>query len=159
MSQVETGNIQLNMQQSDAYSIVQYAVDATRTQAEQKHIRISVDADDNIPNINMDSEKTAWVLTNFITNAIRYSPEDSEIILSLKKKDKGVCYAVKDFGKGIDPRYRERVFERYFQIPGSSKSGTGLGLAISKDFIEAQGGKIGVETEQGMGSTFFFYLP
>lgn len=159
MSQVETGNIQLNMQQSDAYSIVQYAVDATRTQAEQKHIRISVDADDNIPNINMDSEKTAWVLTNFITNAIRYSPEDSEIILSLKKKDKGVCYAVKDFGKGIDSRYRERVFERYFQIPGSSKSGTGLGLAISKDFIEAQGGKIGVETEQGMGSTFFFYLP
>lgn len=159
MSQVETGNIQLNMQQSDAYSIVQYAVDATRTQAEQKHIRISVDADDNIPNINMDSEKTAWVLTNFITNAIRYSPENSEIILLLKKKDKGVCYAVKDFGKGIDPRYRERVFERYFQIPGSFKSGTGLGLAISKDFIEAQGGKIGVETEQGMGSTFFFYLP
>jgi PAS domain S-box-containing protein len=159
MSQVETGNIQLNMKSSSAYSILQYAMDATRTQAEQKHIRITVDAGDDIPDIHMDPEKTAWVLTNFLTNAIRYSEEHSEIILSLKKKAEGVYYSVKDFGKGIEPKYREKVFDRYFKIPGSAQSGTGLGLAISKDFIEAQGGKIGLETEQGQGSTFFFYLP
>jgi PAS domain S-box-containing protein len=159
MSQVETGNIQLNLQQSSAYAILQYAIDATKTQAEQKHIHITVNTDGNIPDISIDAEKTAWVLTNFITNAIRYSEDSSEIVLSLEKKDTGVCYAVKDFGKGIAPKYREKVFERYFQVPGSSKSGTGLGLAISKDFIEAQGGSIGVETEQGSGSTFFFCFP
>ncbi len=63
-----------------------------------------------------------------------------EIVLSLKTKDNTVCYSVRD---------------RYFQIPGSAKSGTGLGLAISKDFIEALGGTIGMEGEQGMGSAFF----
>jgi signal transduction histidine kinase len=156
MSQVETGNIQLDMRQSSAYAVLQDAIDAAKTQAEQKHVHIAVNAEDHIPDINMDSEKTAWVLTNFITNAIRYSEEGGEIIISLKQTDSGVCYAVKDFEKGIEPKYRERIFERYFQIPGSPKSGTGLGLAISKDFIEAQGGRIGVETEQGMGSTFFF---
>lgn len=159
MTQVETGNIQLNIQPSSAYSILQYAIDATKTQADQKHITLSVDTDTSIPNINIDSEKTAWVITNFITNAIRYSPEDSEIILSLKKRNNGVYFSVQDFGSGIDEKYKEKVFNRYFQIPGSSKAGSGLGLAISKDFIEAQGGNIGVETEQGLGSTFFFSFP
>lgn len=159
MSQVETGNIQLNRQPGSAYSILRHAIDATKIQAEQKHIHIAVAADADVPDVNMDSEKTAWVLTNFITNAIKYSAENSEIILSLKKTDSGVCYAVRDFGRGIEPKYRERIFERYFQIPGSPKSGTGLGLTISKDFIEAQGGEIGVETEQGSGSTFFFCFP
>ncbi|TCK80953.1 sensor histidine kinase [Albibacterium bauzanense] len=159
MTQVETGNIQLNIQPSSAYSILQYAIDTTKTQADQKHINLSIDTDANIPNLNIDSEKTAWVLTNFITNAIRYSPEYSEIILSLKKKENRVYYSVKDFGKGIDEKYKEKVFNRYFQVPGSSKAGSGLGLAISKDFIEAQGGNIGVETEQGLGSIFFFSFP
>jgi PAS domain S-box-containing protein len=156
MSQVETGNIQLNIQQSSPYSILQYATNATKMQAEQKRIMVSVDIDDDLPDINIDSEKTAWVLTNFITNAIRYSDEDGKIILSLKETNQEICYSVQDFGKGIEPKYREKVFERYFQIPGSLKTGTGLGLAISKDFIEAQGGHIGVETEAGLGSRFFF---
>lgn len=156
MSQVETGNIQLNIQQSSPYSILQYATNATKMQAEQKRIMVAVDIDDDLPDLNIDSEKTAWVLTNFITNAIRYSDENGRIILSLKETNQEICYSVQDFGKGIEPKYREKVFERYFQIPGSLKTGTGLGLAISKDFIEAQGGHIGVETEAGLGSRFFF---
>ncbi|OYU79127.1 MAG: hypothetical protein CFE23_15605, partial [Flavobacterium sp. BFFFF1] len=64
-----------------------------------------------------------------------------------------------DKGKGIDTRYQARVFDKYFQIPGSPKTGTGLGLAISKEFIEAQNGTIGVESALGMGSTFYFSLP
>lgn len=159
ISQVETGHIQVNLRKSSIYPILQYAVDMARTQAEQKHIHISTDADKNIPLINIDPEKIAWVLINFITNAIRYSPENGEVILLAKQKDEGVYCSVKDFGKGIDPKYQKRIFDRYFMVPGSAKSGTGLGLAISKDFIEAQKGRIGVETEQGSGSTFFFYLP
>ena len=85
--------------------------------------------------------------------------EDSEIVVSLQKDDKGALFSVKDFGKGIDLRYRKKIFDRYFQIPGSSKSGSGLGLAISKEFIETQGGTIGVESSPGMGSTFFFIIP
>lgn len=159
MSQVETGNIQLNIQSTDPGIIVRYAIDTTKLQAEQKKIKLQMDVEPDIPNIVADVEKTAWVLINFLTNAIRYSIEDSEIIVSLRKGDKGALFSVKDFGKGIDSRYKKKIFERYFQIPGSLKSGSGLGLAISKEFIETQGGTIGVESEPGMGSTFFFIVP
>lgn len=159
MSQVESGNIQLNMQLSDSLSIIHYAVSATKSQADQKNIIIQTLIAANLPLVMVDAEKTAWVLTNFITNAIRYSTDNSEIIVSLKRDQNHLVFAVQDFGSGIEPRYQERIFERYFQIPGSSKTGTGLGLAISKDFIETQGGRIGLKSEQGLGSTFYFEFP
>ena len=68
-------------------------------------------------------------------------------------------FSVRDFGIGIEDKYKERLFQRYFQVPGSARSGTGLGLAISKEFIEAQNGKIGVESTVGQGSRFYFTLP
>lgn len=159
VTQAETGNIQLNMHPNDAYFIIQYAINATKVQAEQRKIVVSIDTDENVPNIRMDAEKTTWVLTNFMTNAIRYSPEKGEIIVSLKIKEDQVFYAVQDFGSGIEKEYEEKIFQRYFQVPGSSTSGTGLGLAISKGFIEGQGGSIGVETNLGTGSTFFISFP
>lgn len=159
MSQVETGNIQLNLQHSNPSLIVKYALETTKNQIEPKHIKIHSLIDENLPAINIDAEKTAWVLTNFITNAIRYSPENSEVIVSLKRDADQLVFSVTDVGSGIDDRYKERIFERYFQIPGSNRAGTGLGLAISKDFIETQGGQIGVISNPGLGSTFYFNLP
>ncbi|WP_439583017.1 ATP-binding protein [Dyadobacter bucti] len=158
MSQVETGNIQLNIQQSSPYDILKYAVDAVKTPLEQKHIELVVEADDRLPDVKADMEKTAWVLINFLTNAVRYSQEESKIHIHVTDSGQGIKFLVQDEGKGIDSRYRSKIFDRYFQVPGSSKSGTGLGLAISKEFIEAQGGNIGVVSEIGMGSTFYFEL-
>ena len=93
-------------------------------------------------------------------NAIRYSPEKSDIKIDVKKLDAQVLFSVHDSGKGIDPKYKERIFEKFYQVPSTdtAKTGTGLGLAISKDFIEAQGGKIWMESEIGTGSTFSFSL-
>jgi PAS domain S-box-containing protein len=159
VSQVETGNIKLYSQITSPIPIVQYAINATRMQAEQKHIDIETQIDETLPKIYVDEEKTAWVLTNFITNAIRYSPENSKIVVSLKNNSKELIFSVKDYGKGIDEAYKNKVFDRYFQIPGSVRTGTGLGLSISKDFIENQGGKISVESELGVGSTFSFRIP
>lgn len=158
LSQVETGNIQLNIDKSDPNDIVNYAVEAVKVQAEQKQIEIAVEANEKIPHIKADHEKTSWVLINFLTNAIRYSSEGSKIVVQLKTEGDAVIFKVIDKGKGIDSRYKTKVFDKYFQIPGSPKSGTGLGLAISKEFIEAQHGTIGVESELGMGSTFYFRL-
>lgn len=158
LSQVETGNIQLNMDKSNPYEIVHYATEAVKIQAEQKQIELFVEAEENLPNVKADSEKTAWVLINFLTNAITYSSENSKIIVKLKRDNHQIVFKVIDTGKGIDNRYRAKVFDKYFQIPGSHKSGTGLGLAISKEFIEVQGGTIGVESELGLGSTFYFKL-
>ena len=111
-----------------------------------------------MPNVKADKEKTAWVLINFLTNAIRYSPENGEIAIEIYKKGNAVCFSVKDNGRGIETKYISKIFDRYFQVPGTSKAGTGLGLAISKEFIEAQGGTIHVESKYGVGSNFYFVL-
>lgn len=158
LSQLETGNIQLNMEKSSPYEIINYATEAVKVQAEQKQIELVIETEQNLPDIKADSEKTAWVLINFLTNAITYSSENSVISVKLKKENNKVIFQVIDTGKGIDNRYKTKVFDKYFQIPGSHKSGTGLGLAISKEFIEAQNGTIGVESELGLGSTFYFKL-
>nr|WP_315176386.1 ATP-binding protein [uncultured Flavobacterium sp.] len=158
LSQVETGNIQLNIEKSNPYDIAQYATEAVKVQAEQKQIELVIEADENLPSIKADSEKTVWVLINFLTNAIRYSSEKSTITIQLKSENHQVVFSVIDKGKGIDVRYKNKVFDKYFQIPGSHKTGTGLGLAISKEFIEAQNGTIGVKSELGLGCTFYFKL-
>jgi PAS domain S-box-containing protein len=158
LSQLETGNIQLNMAKTNPYEIVNYAVEAIKVQAEQKQIELRIEAEHNLSEVKADSEKTAWVLINFLTNAIRYSSENSSITVQMKKENNQVVFQVIDTGKGIDSRYKTKIFDKYFQVPGSHKSGTGLGLAISKEFIEAQGGTIGIESELGLGSTFYFKL-
>ena len=154
ISQLETGNIHLNIEKSNPYDIVNYAIEAVKVQAEQKQIELIIDTEKDLPEVKADSEKTGWVLINFLTNAITYSPSQSKIIVKLKKVNNQVIFQVIDYGKGIDKRYQSKVFDKYFQIPGSNKSGTGLGLAISKEFIEAQNGTISVESELGLGSTF-----
>jgi two-component system, NtrC family, sensor histidine kinase KinB len=159
LSQLETGNIQLSIQESDAIDIISYALDTVKTTADQKQIRIITDLPKGLPLVKADVEKTAWVLVNFLTNAIRHSEENSPIEIRLRFENRTLQFSVTDQGKGIDGPYRDKVFERYFQVPGSGKSGTGLGLAISKEFIEAQGGSIGVESELGTGSRFYFFLP
>ncbi|MES2375100.1 MAG: ATP-binding protein [Bacteroidota bacterium] len=161
LSQVETGNIQLNFVPVAPEKILDYAVASVNFQAEQKGVKLEILKDENLPLLNVDVEKTAWVLVNFLSNALRYSSEHSKITISIKNKKSKVEFSVKDQGKGIDEQYQKRLFDRYFQVPtdGQNKSGSGLGLAISKDFIEAQNGKIWVESSVGEGSLFAFDLP
>nr|WP_067053559.1 ATP-binding protein [Mucilaginibacter sp. L294] len=161
LSQVETGNIQLNFVPVNPMQIVDYAIASVSFQAEQKKVQLEVLKSDQLPDIQVDIEKTAWVLVNFLSNALRYSAEKSKIIIQVSQQKDMVEFSVKDFGKGIDESYQKRLFDRYFQVPtdGQNKSGSGLGLAISKDFIEAQQGKIWVESAIGEGSRFAFTLP
>ncbi len=154
LSQVETGNIQLSIQQSDPTKILQYAIEAVKIQADQKQIKLETKIEEHLPMVKADEEKTAWVLINLLTNAIRYSPEKSAVIIQVKKDADKILFSVKDVGQGIEAKYKNKIFTRYFQIPGNNKSGTGLGLSISKEFIEAQGGDISVDSEFGAGSTF-----
>ena len=161
LAQVETGNIQLNFVKAKPLEIVNYALNAVKFQAEQRHIELELIADATPVTVNADVEKTAWVLINFLSNALRYSAEKSKVQISIEQKAGGIEFSVRDFGKGIDEQYQKRLFDRYFQVPtdGNNKSGSGLGLAISKDFIEAENGKIWVESEIGAGSRFCFVLP
>ncbi len=157
MSQLESGAIQIKLNISAVMPMIQYAVNANRSAAEHNNIHIDIDVQDNAF-VSADSEKTAWVLTNLISNAIRYSHENAKIFIKTENIDSVMKFSVTDTGQGIQPEFVDKVFERYFRIPGEKKEGTGLGLTISKEFIEAQGGEIGVESEYGAGSTFYFTL-
>jgi two-component system, NtrC family, sensor histidine kinase KinB len=154
MTQVESGHIQLVIAPADPKAILLQAIHATKTQAEQKQIKLDVTYPDHLPHIPADSEKTAWVLTNIISNAIRYSYDNSTIYIRVEVAEDTVQFVVKDTGQGIAAQYKDKIFDRYFRVPGTKKEGTGLGLAISKDFISAQGGSITVESELAAGSTF-----
>jgi len=157
ISQVETGNIQLKLQPADPAVIVDQAIRAVEFQARQKHIPIRSAIEKGLPFVYADLEKTSWVLINFLTNAIKYSPESSSVDIEVSKKDGQVAFVVKDQGNGIDEKYLPRIFERYFKVPGThDRNGTGLGLSISREFIEAQGGKIWVASRIGEGSQFGF---
>ncbi|MET3126508.1 PAS domain S-box-containing protein [Arcicella rosea] len=157
LTQVESGKISLNLQAVAPQNIIEYATSAIQFQAQQQNIEIEIQLSDKLPQVQADAEKSAWILVNLLTNAIRYSPENSKIIVSAIRQNGTVVFSVQDFGKGIAQEYLEKIFDKYFQTPDSQK-GTGLGLAIARQFIEAQNGQIWVESEIGKGSTFYFSL-
>ncbi len=158
LSQVESGNIAVTPHELNIGEMMEYALETVKNQAAQKQVKITVKIADDLPPLQADTDKTAWVLVNFLVNAIRYSPENGEVIVEIKRENGEVRFSVQDFGRGIEPQYKDRVFERYFRVPGSEKQGIGLALAIGKEFIEAQRGSIGVESELGSGSRFWFKL-
>ena len=158
ITQVESGTIQINLLPSAVKPIIEYAVNANKSAADNKNVQIEIEMEKNISIALADSEKSAWVLTNLISNAIRYSYENAKIYIKTEQENNQIKFSVTDTGQGIQPQYLEKIFERYFRIPGTKKEGTGLGLSISKEFIEAQGGEIWVESEYGAGSTFYFTL-
>jgi signal transduction histidine kinase len=159
LTQVETGNILLHTQATNPKEIIEYTLQAMSSQAEQNGIKVILNIPENLPFVYADAEKTAWVLVNLVNNAIQYSGEKKEIILQVIAEEKEVLFSVKDFGNGIEGQYLDKIFEKFFKIPGSKQSGTGLGLAISKDFITKQKGQIWAESKPGEGSVFTFTLP
>lgn len=159
LSQVETGNIQLSLQPCSILDIVDYATNAVKVSAEQKKITIQQDIATTNVLVKADKDKTAWVLINLLTNAIKYSHEQSIITVSVQHENDYLKVSVADKGVGIASKYLDKIFDRYFKTPSSISTGTGLGLAISKEFIEAQGGNIGVKSTLGEGSNFYFMLP
>jgi PAS domain S-box-containing protein len=159
MTQLETGKIQLKVMPVQPKLIVDQALQAVQFQANQRNISMILNMDPLLPSIQADAEKSTWVLINFLTNALKFSSEKNEINISVNKKGDSVAFTVLDHGKGIDEKYLPKIFDRYFKVPGPhERNGSGLGLAISRDFIEAQEGKIWVESEVGTGSTFGFSL-
>ncbi|MEP7142888.1 MAG: ATP-binding protein [Ferruginibacter sp.] len=159
MAQVETGNIQLKLQPAQPGVIVDQAVNTIRFGAGQKNLALKINIADNLPLIQADIEKTSWVLINFLTNAIKYSPENSAIEISVSQNKNSVEFTVKDTGNGIDQKYLPKIFDRYYKVPGThERSGTGLGLAISREFIEAQHGVIWANSIIGEGSVFGFSI-
>lgn len=109
-----------------------------------------------------DRERIRQVISNFISNAIKYALSGKKIVISLEKHDHLVVCSVQDFGKGVNPEEFDKIFDRFYRVSGPNLNtfpGMGLGLFICKEVIEKHNGKIGVKSEPGKGSTFYFELP
>ncbi len=160
MSQVEAGKIQLDLQDASPYLIVKNSINAVNASAREKQIIIEQKLEDGLPHIRTDPDKLNWVLNNFLTNAIAYSPSESLVTVCVQKIKGKVSFSVADKGPGIDEKYVNRIFDRYFRVPGrSDKKGSGIGLAICKEFVEALGGEIWISSQLGQGSKFGFDVP
>lgn len=119
---------------------------------------------EGVPTVPADGEKVRQVITNLLSNAYKFTPEGGSITLSAQRNDSVVTVAVQDTGIGIPKQHQHMIFGRFQQVPGqkeklSGPKGTGLGLAIAKGIVEAHGGQIGFQSEEGKGTTFYFTLP
>ena len=161
MAQIESGQIQLQIQPTDPAGLVQIATSALKTQAEQKQIQFKISLPPDLPTIKADLDKASWVLINFLSNAIRHSPDQTSVDITARQQNDQVEFTVRDYGPGLREEHRERVFDRYFKAPGLNGpfSGTGLGLSISREFIQSMGGQIGLHPDVSPGASFFFCLP
>lgn len=159
LTKIETGNIQLNFEETYPTDAAEWATENLKSLIEEKQIDLEFVVDKNLPKIKMDTQKTTGIIINLLTNAIRYTQKKGKIILSVSSSEDYVIFSVKDFGIGLSSEEQKRIFGRYHRAKGDKTIGSGLGLAIAKEFVEAQGGSIGVESEQNKGSTFYFTIP
>ncbi|WP_242917448.1 sensor histidine kinase [Pontibacter liquoris] len=161
VSRLESGNIQLNIQQANLADIIRFAEQVIGLQMVPKGLRLEVRIENELTDVLVDAEKTAWVLINLLSNAVRYSPENDVITLSTQDREHEVLVRIHDNGPGIDPADHQMIFEKFVQIAGKTqyKGSSGLGLSISQEFVRSQGGRIWVESELGTGSTFVLSLP
>jgi PAS domain S-box-containing protein len=109
-----------------------------------------------------DRERLGQVLTNLLTNAVKYSPKTDKIIVTIRQRDSEILTSIQDFGIGIDKAYHQRIFERFFRIYDTDEKtypGMGIGLYLSQEIVRRHGGKMWLESKKGKGSTFYFSLP
>jgi signal transduction histidine kinase len=156
-SQAESGNIKLSMEKVKPEDIVDYAITALMIMAAEKKVDLDTQINGDLPYVKADIEKTVWVLSNLISNAIRYTPENGSITMKCDEDKDFVRFSVIDHGPGIAKDNLGKVFDKFVQI-GNNPKGRGLGLTIAKEFVISQGGDIWVESEVGVGSVFTFKL-
>jgi NtrC-family two-component system sensor histidine kinase KinB len=161
VSRLDAGaGIKLDMQPVRLAEVIGYATQTVQPQLQDKEIRLDVQLPEALPAAYGDVEKTTWVLINLLSNAIRYSPVGSPLTIRAMQWGEMVRVSVEDQGPGIPAEFHKRIFQRFAGVPGQGGQGSsGLGLSISREFIDAQGGKLWVESQPAMGSRFLFTLP
>jgi PAS domain S-box-containing protein len=162
LSKVETGTIDLEKKFVSPELLIEYSTAPVEIQLKEKDIVIVRNVNKDLPEVFVDPEKISWVLINFLSNAVRYSPPGGKITVTVMVNDSFMEFAVHDEGPGIEPENLSKVFNKFVQIATNgkkNKSGLGLGLAISKEVIDAHDGEIAVASEFGEGSKFYFRIP
>lgn len=164
LAKLERGSAQLELRPASPTELVEAAVHHMREVANAAGVIFKTDLASGLPKVKVDRQRIAYVFANLITNAIKYSPKGTEVVVRTGRGQNragtpNVRFSVKDQGPGITPEHQEHIFERFYRVPGTEKSGAGLGLSIAQEIVSAHHGEIGVISTPGQGSEFFFVLP
>ena len=158
LSRIQAGRMAIAAGPAEVDALVARAVAAAEPAACEKRIALTAQTD-GVTRVLADVERIGVVLGNLLGNALRHTPAGGSVAVRAAAAGPAVRIEVQDSGPGVAPEHREQIFERFFQVPGTTRGGAGLGLFIARQIVEAHGGAIGVEGGEGRGSTFWFTLP
>ena len=160
LSRIEAGKISFDFQRILPYRLLSSTCERMALQAERVGVSLDLQCPQDLPVVFADPDRMGQVMINLLHNAIKFTPKGGHIVVSASQQQETVIFAVKDTGVGIAEKDLNRIFERFYKADRArAGGGTGLGLSISKHMVEAHGGKIWVESQEALGSTFFFSLP
>jgi two-component system phosphate regulon sensor histidine kinase PhoR len=162
LSKMDADRLELEIRRLSVSQFVESCIETAQRPAREKDLNLSVKLPERLPDIAADRPRLTEVLQNLLDNAIQYTPSGGQIRVSAAADGNEVTFTVSDTGIGIPRSDQPRIFERFYRVDVARSrevGGTGLGLAIAKHLVEAQGGRIWVESEVGRGSQFHFTVP
>jgi signal transduction histidine kinase len=161
LSKIEAGRMELELTDFHLPTALDNALTLVRERAGRRGLALHITTDERLDYVRADERKVRQVVLNLLSNAIKFTPEGGRIEVRAKPVDGSVEVSVTDTGVGIAPEDQEAIFEEFRQVGTADKKveGTGLGLALSRKFIGLHGGRIWVESQVGVGSTFTFTIP
>jgi signal transduction histidine kinase len=157
IGQMDAGRFIIERTPQDPAVIAREVVDTLQSTAAQRGCRLLAEIVGTVPSIEADDDRVVQVLSNLVSNAVKVGA--SEVNVRLEARPDEVLFAVSDTGPGIREEELPHMFDRYWRAKTANYKGTGLGLPISKQIVDAHGGHIWIDSEPGVGSTFFFTLP
>lgn len=159
VKRMESGNLTIDAKPEEPAAIINDTIDMLRPLAVGSTIRLDTNIEENLPHVVADTARIQQVLSNLVGNAVKFTPREGRITVCAERIDGEVRFSVIDTGSGIPAEQLPHIFGRFWQAKSSDRRGIGLGLAIAKGIVEAHNGRIWVESDVGLGSTFYFTLP
>jgi two-component system, NtrC family, sensor histidine kinase KinB len=159
IGRIESGRIQMEFHPVSPHTLAMDTVEPFRRSAQEGGIEMEINIPHDLPDVSVDMGQINHVFSNLLSNALRYTTPGGRIIMTAVLENPMIRFFVTDTGSGIPHQFLQRIFEQFYRVPDQkSETGTGLGLAIAKEIVEAHGGNINVESQEGRGTTFSFTL-
>jgi signal transduction histidine kinase len=158
-ARIQSGTFSVLISAERLSQAVMPVIDRMRALAEAKRQTLEVDIPSSLPCVAIDAQRIGQVVSNLVSNAIKFTPQEGTIRVSARQRDHQIVVSVTDTGPGVPQEHLSKIFDRFWRTPGTKQKGSGLGLSIAKGIVEAHGGTIWAESQMGKGSSFSFTVP